>query len=177
MPMGKSTGAERSKNTLDNGVWKWRIMREGFAFGKTQLTEEGYTGKGDEKIQLVVKVGDTSQNIIVVEALSFSDAAEWKRNEFLKAAGIYPGENVPYYLTPEMCIDLHGNCRTKNKVDGEYTNTKIDEWLEATEQHPERIPGFLMTEDAADAAARMPHPAMGVQAPDAEPIVEDDIPF
>jgi len=165
MPYGKSTGATKTTYTLEDGVWLWKILPDGEAFRQQKFTEEGYTKNGDEKIQLVVKVGDTSQSIIVIETLSFGDSSEWKLNEFLKAAGIYPGEGVPYNLTARMCVGLSGKCKTRNKKDGDYTNTNICDWLEAAEQHPEKIPGFLISD------------ADGVKTEVGEPNYTDDIPF
>ena len=170
MPRGKSTGAVAKKYTLDNGVWQWRILAEGDAFNKQQFTEERLTTKGDDMIQLVVKVGDKTHSIIIIENVTFNDAAEWKLNEFLKSAGIYAGEGVDYYITAEMCVGLHGQCNTANKQSGEYTNTKIASWLEAGEQKPESLPGFLSTptdeEQSAQAEVATP-----------EPIEQDDVPF
>jgi len=146
MPRGNSTGATKPKYTLDDGVWKWKVLPDGEAFRKQQFTEEGMTTAGDDKIQLVVKVGDSNQSIVVLETLTFNAKAEWKRNEFLKSAGIYAGEGVEYFLTAEMCIGLSGMCRTVNKEKNGYTNTHIAEFLEFGTQHPESIPGFLMSD-------------------------------
>jgi len=167
MPRGCSTGATKTAYTLEDGVWLWKVLESGEAFKQQKFTEEGYTKNGDEKIQLVVKVGDRSHNIIVIETLSFGESSEWKLNEFLKSAGIYPGEGVPYNLTARMCVDLVGKCRTRNKQTGDYTNTNISDWLEAPEQHPENIPGFLGTEDDTDRAAKTTD----------EPDYTDSIPF
>lgn len=165
MPRGCSTEAEKQKYTLDDGVWRWKVLTDGEAFKRQQFTEEGLTTGGDDKIQLVVKVGDVKHSIILIETLTFSAKAEWKMNEFLKSAGIYAGKGVQYFLTAEMCVGLQGQCRTKNKQNGDYLNTNIAEFLEAGSQHPESIPGFLMSDTEN---------AMAVQSP-AE--VEDEIPF
>ena len=168
MPKGRSTGAMPKKYTLDDGVWQWRIMVDGEAFRKQQFTEERLTKSGDDMIQLVVKVGNAEQNIIIMEYLVFSDSSEWKLNEFLKSAGIYPGE-VEYFLSAEMCVGLRGQCKTINRTKDNYTNTHIASWLEAGEQQPGSLPGFLMSEDMGVAVSEL-------QAP-SEPVDDSVIPF
>ena len=153
----RSTGATGSKRNLEDGIWQWRILEHGEAFGTTKYTEERMSKTGNEMIQLVVKVGDKNGHIIILENLVFSEKAEWKVNEFLKSAGIYPGE-VEYELTASMCLGLSGNCKTKNKQDGDYTNTNISEWLEATNQDVT----FLSSKAVANVD---------------EPVDEDTIPF
>ena len=170
MPKGCSTGAKRKVYRLENGVWQWRVLVDGEAYKKLHYTEESLTRDGDDKIQLVVKVGDKNQNIIIIENITFNSKSEWRLNEFLKSAGICPGEGVNYNLTDKACIGLGGQCRTVNKEKNGYINTEIAEFLEAGEQKPESIPGLLMSQSASEAAQQ-------VQNTDSEPVDMDDIPF
>ena len=169
MPRGCSTGATKKSYQLENGVWMWKVLDTGEAFGRQQFTEDGFTRNGDEKIQLVLKVGNEKQNITIIETLTFNEASEWKLNEFLKSAGIYPGEGVDYFLTGKMCVGLRGQCRTVNKERNGYTNTNIAEFLEAGSQHPETLNGFLLSEK--DMAINPDYPT-----PDT-PVDNSDIPF
>ena len=164
-------GEKKQKYTLDEGVHGWKVV-ERVEFGDYQFfTEDRLSQRnGDEQIQLALLVGSTEEHVQNLQVLTFSDAAMWKVAEFLKSAGIYAGEGVPVCLMAKMCIGLTGKCRTVNEVpEGKkYARTEIAEFLEAPEQHPEKIPGYLMSESAGDAAVRLQAP----QPPD-----DDDIPF
>jgi hypothetical protein len=165
-------GDKKQKYTLEPGVHGWKVV-ERVEFGDYQFyTEDRISQRsGDEQIQLVLLVGSTEEHIQNIQMLTFSDAAMWKVAEFLKSAGIYAGEGVPVCLMAKMCIGLTGKCRTANEIpEGKkYERTDIAEFLEAPEQHPEKIPGYLKSENAADAAKRLE--AVG------EPDYSDDIPW
>jgi hypothetical protein len=142
------------------------------AKGHCFRTKDTVSQNNDQQISLVVQVGDGEDTINVLESLTFSQAAQFRIGQFLRSAGAYPGHGVNIELKAKMCVGLRGRCRTENTVPkpGEFKKTKIKEWIESTMQDSHRIPGLIVSDT-------LPHPAMGVQAPDAEPIVEDDIPF
>lgn len=155
-------GEKKQKYTLDPGVHGWKVVEQ-VTFGDYRfLTEDRISQRsGDEQIQLALLVGREAEHVQNIQTLTFSDAAMWKVAEFLKSAGIYAGEGVPVYLVAKMCIGLTGKCRTVNQIpEGkQYERTDIAEFLEAPEQHPEIIPGYLMSESAGEAAARLQAPA------------------
>ena len=171
MPRGTAHNVEEKVYTLPKGRWQWKVLPFA-AFGNTEYhTEEGLTSKGGyEQIRLIIKVGDASKSINVFENLVFTDAAAWKITQFMKSAGIFPGDGVEYYLTAPMCFGLSGYCETDNeKPDGsKYERTNIVRFLETSAQHPESIPGFLMSDDAS---------AVAMQAQKPETEYDDEIPW
>jgi hypothetical protein len=174
MPRGTARNIEKKVYTLPESEWQWRVVDRAAFGSKDFCTEDGFTSTGGyEKIQLIVKVGNAQQHIHVFVNLIFTDAAAWKVTEFMKSAGIFPGDGVEYYLTAHMCIGLGGTCRTRNEVpDGsKFERTQIVEFLETAEQHPEKIPGFLMTQDAGEAAMQIQGRVENTE------YEQDDIPF
>jgi len=148
--------------TLEPGEYHFKVVEEsttggGFSF----RTEDGESRNGDPQIKMVLMVGDEHGQVMVLESLTFSNRAAFRISQFLKSAGAYPGPGLEIDLDAERCIGLHGKCTTINEPNSKgYDRTKIDTWVEAQEQNPDKIPGLL-----------------GGPPPKPQPVNDDDIPY
>lgn len=168
--MGRAQTVEGStaKYTLENGEYMWRVIPEVTMGDRVFTTSDGHSDKGDEQINLVLKVGTKEEQITVLERLTFSSKAQWRISEFLRSAGAYPGHGVSIDLKAHQCIGLGGKCRTLNS-EPDYKGkvyTNIDNFLEAETQDPNKIRGLVCGDEPA------PNPTKSE-----ETIYDDQIPF
>jgi hypothetical protein len=149
--MGRAHTVDGStaKYTLENGEYMWRVIPEVTTGDRVFRTSDGHSDKGDEQINLVLKVGTRDEQITVLDRLTFSSRAQWRVSEFLRSAGAYPGHGVSIDLKAEQCIGLGGKCRTLNG-EPDYKGkvyTSIDRYLEAEKQDPGKIKGLVCGDD------------------------------
>ena len=98
-----------------------------------------YSAKGDEQIQLVMKVGDKNGQAKIYETLTFSEKAYFRIEEFLKSAGMYHGDDIEVYFDDSDVVGLSGYCTVRyernEKNNRDYP--RIEKWLEANKQNPD----------------------------------------
>ncbi|MCD8349115.1 MAG: hypothetical protein LUC93_00700 [Planctomycetaceae bacterium] len=107
---------------------------------KVEEAESAYKD-GVEQIKLVLKVGTREQQMQIYETLTFSEKAFFRVEQFMKSAGIYPGDGVEVEIYPSSVLQLPCWCDTFDRAASNgKTYAEIDKWLEASSQRADFLP-------------------------------------
>jgi hypothetical protein len=115
---------------LEPGKYRYKVVD----------ASERKSRNGDPQFMMKLKVSDGTNVVDATEFLTFSDAAYWNVEEFLRSIGRYPGDNVGVDLEPEMIIGAKGLANFKvrdREYEGKvYKSSQVDSWVQAEKQVP-----------------------------------------
>jgi hypothetical protein len=130
---GRGEGEERKVYYLEPGKYMYKV----------QDVKERTSKKGDPQflMSLCITDHDGMTEVRGTEFLTFSDAAYWNVEDFLRSIGRHPGDGIGMDLEPGM---LQGESGTAIFGIREWTNREgktrrsnsVDTWVPAPEQKP-----------------------------------------